>query len=81
MRVLRLPIFRWTLDDLDKRGSNTDRGDLYVRFGPPDRQLSMPLEEPIGNTLLVWRYNSGFNFTFHQPAMYGTARHAAGERC
>ena len=62
---------RWTAEDLDYRGSNTDRGDVHIRYGPPDRQLSIPGESFF--TYVVWRYNSGFNFTFRQAPMFGTA--------
>ncbi len=62
---------RWTAEDLDKRGANTDRGDLYVRYGPPDLQLSLPAN--YGRTTLYWRYNNGLTFEFSQPAMFGVA--------
>ncbi|MEP6765483.1 MAG: GWxTD domain-containing protein, partial [Gemmatimonadaceae bacterium] len=68
---------RWTAEDLDKRGSNTDRGDVHVRYGPPDRVLSM--SAPGAGILLVWRYNNGLTFILDQVPMYGIARFAQPE--
>jgi GWxTD domain-containing protein len=32
---------RWTSDDLDLRGADTDRGDIHIRYGPPPVLLSL----------------------------------------
>ena len=58
---------RWTSDDLDHRGANTDRGDIHIRFGPPDRIIGAD-----GGSM--WRYNSGFNVFFSEPPSFGTGR-------
>ena len=31
----------WTDDELGIRGTDTDRGDIFIRYGPPDEQLSI----------------------------------------
>ncbi|MEP6779974.1 MAG: GWxTD domain-containing protein [Gemmatimonadaceae bacterium] len=62
---------RWTSDDLDHRGADTDRGAVHVRYGPPDLELSKPGQF---GSVIVWRYNSGLTFTFNAPAMFGVAR-------
>ncbi|MEP6779291.1 MAG: GWxTD domain-containing protein, partial [Gemmatimonadaceae bacterium] len=80
---------RWTAEDLGYRGSNTDRGDIHVRYGPPDLQLGIPvdrsgievsIEDPLyhlnlkhSDIVVVWRYNNGLSFVFAQPPMFGTA--------
>jgi GWxTD domain-containing protein len=33
---------RWTSDDLYLKGADTDRGQVWVRYGPPDRIASFP---------------------------------------
>ena len=33
---------RWSNDDLGLRGADTDRGDIFVRYGPPDDQMTIP---------------------------------------
>ena len=52
---------RWTSDDLDHRGANSDRGEFHIRYGPPDLIA--------GST---WRWNSGYSITFTEPPTYGT---------
>lgn len=32
---------RWTDDDLGLRGADTDRGDIFIRFGPPDEEITI----------------------------------------
>ncbi|MEP6779973.1 MAG: GWxTD domain-containing protein [Gemmatimonadaceae bacterium] len=54
---------RWTSDDLDHRGADSDRGEVHIRMGPPDLI--------VGST---WRYNSGFSITFSEPPTFGTGR-------
>ncbi len=34
--------FRWTDEDLNLRGGDTDRGDVFIRFGPPDEEITVP---------------------------------------
>ncbi|MEP6765481.1 MAG: GWxTD domain-containing protein, partial [Gemmatimonadaceae bacterium] len=60
---------RWTSDDLDHRGADSDRGEIHIRMGPPDLIT--------GST---WRYNNGFSITFSEPPTFGTGRIAFGER-
>ena len=60
---------RWTSDDLDHRGADSDRGDIHIRFGPPDII--------VGST---WRYNFGFSVTFDEPPTFGTGRIAFDQR-
>ncbi|MEQ1692217.1 MAG: GWxTD domain-containing protein [Gemmatimonas sp.] len=33
---------RWSNDDLGLRGADTDRGDIFVRYGPPDEEMTIP---------------------------------------
>ncbi|MCP6756459.1 GWxTD domain-containing protein, partial [Klebsiella pneumoniae] len=32
---------RWTDETLNLKGADTDRGDVYVRYGPPDLELTV----------------------------------------
>ena len=58
---------RWTVAELIKRGADTDRGAVYVRYGPPDRMATTR-----GNS--DWSYDfSRLRFSFHAPPTYGTA--------
>lgn len=34
--------FRWTDEDLGVRGADTDRGDIFIRYGPPDDVRNIP---------------------------------------
>ena len=79
---------RWTSDDLDMRGADTDRGDIFVRYGPADRESliscnGMQLMEDANSVApdvkgadekwQVWVYNLGKVFIFKAPPSFGTA--------
>lgn len=71
---------RWTSDDFGMRGADTDRGEVHVRYGPPDLIAAFG-----GNAYgdpthtVVWRYANGLTFVFSQPPTWGTARFQAPE--
>ena len=74
--------FRWTNEDFDLLGADTDRGDVHVRYGPPDVELTVSgttsgLE---GGVSLVWMYNNGLVFFFDLPPGFGTARFAFADQ-
>jgi GWxTD domain-containing protein len=58
---------RWTVDELSKRGADSDRGNIYIRYGPPDRIATND-----GNSTWSYEY-SRLNFRFHGAPTYGTA--------
>jgi GWxTD domain-containing protein len=71
---------RWTVDEMGIRGAETDRGDVYIRYGAPDvvmsRRASDDASAPIVTT---WVYRSGLVFTFAGQATFATARIAPGD--
>jgi GWxTD domain-containing protein len=70
---------RWTSDDLYLRGADSDRGDVHVRYGPPDLVASFPAEG-LETNRIIWFYELGrddLTFIFEAPPTYGTARFAA----
>ncbi len=78
--------FLWTNEDLKLHGADSDRGDLFVRYGPPDRFLTISgsvgddeARQSPGATL-VWSYNNGLMFVFDLPPGFGTARVAFDHR-
>jgi len=74
--------FRWTNEDFDLLGADTDRGDVFVRYGPPDHELTVGGTSTGGDggTTLVWAYNNGNVFFFDLPPGFGTARYALNDR-
>ena len=65
---------RWTSDDLDRRGADTDRGDIHIRYGPPDTVWAFAPGRPdAGAALVVWLWRDGLSFVFRQPVTYGVA--------
>ena len=74
--------FRWTNEDLNLLGADTDRGDIFVRYGPPELELTVPgtssftASNTDGGVTLVWGYANGLVFFFDLPPGYGTARFA-----
>ena len=63
---------RWTVDELGARGADSDRGEIYIRYGPPD---AMGMLRGVMATTF-WVYDAGPFFMFEGAATYGTARHA-----
>ena len=78
--------FRWTDDDLNLRGADSDRGDIYVRYGPPDTEMGIQGNATFQNATLtsgvtiVWAYKAGFTFFFDLTPGFGTARIAMNDR-
>jgi GWxTD domain-containing protein len=78
--------FRWTVDDLNLRGADTDRGDVYVRYGPPDFEMTIPgsttdgRQRLDGEITLFWDYTNSFSFFFDLKPGYATGRLALFDR-
>ena len=61
---------RWTDDILGYRGADTDRGRIFVRYGPPDLEITMGSALTASRSggeagvTLVWSYDFGVTFFF-----------------
>ncbi len=72
--------FRWTIDEMDLRGADTDRGDVYVRYGPPDFEMTIPGSTTDtrtrldGGVTLVWDYDNKLTFFFDLQPGFATGR-------
>ena len=67
---------RWTVEEFDLRGADTDRGDLFVRYGPPPAVISFPPDPEFTQELrvrLLWWYKDGVAFIFRMIPGYGVA--------
>ena len=75
---------RWSVPELGVSGADTDRGDIYIRYGPPDTRVafgpvvaggSMTYNlELLGAVPTVWLYDaSGLIFMFNGMPMHSTA--------
>jgi GWxTD domain-containing protein len=61
---------RWTVEELSQRGADSDRGNVYVRYGPPDRIASADGKSD-------WTYDfSHLRFRFTGTPTFGTANFA-----
>jgi GWxTD domain-containing protein len=67
---------RWTVDELELRGADTDRGDIFIRYGPPDMTAAFGPNtvEHAPDVMTFWMYRSGLMFAFSGMAGYATAR-------
>jgi GWxTD domain-containing protein len=67
---------RWTVEEMGVRGADSDRGDIHVRYGPPDIVASFGAGsgEDAGEVSIVWLYRSGLIFTFTGAPTFATAR-------
>ena len=67
---------RWSVEEFDLRGADTDRGDLLVRYGPPPATISFPPDPEFTQELrirLLWWYRDGVAFIFRMIPGYGLA--------
>src|SRR5687767_14498098 len=67
---------RWSVEEFDLRGADTDRGDLLVRYGPPPAVISFPPDPEHTQELrvrLLWWYTDGVAFIFRMTPGYGIA--------
>jgi GWxTD domain-containing protein len=65
---------RWSVDELGVRGADTDRGELYVRYGPPDLMFSLSPNAAYGFTDVTqwWSYRVGLLFAVTGTPTMGT---------
>jgi GWxTD domain-containing protein len=63
---------RWSVEEMEVRGADTDRGDVHIRYGPAD--LVWSVKPPLCEIATYWAYNSGLGFTFVGQPTFATAR-------
>lgn len=71
--------FRWTTEEQNLRGADTDRGDVFIRYGPP--KLDMVISGNSSNTpgagnTLAWVYEGQSVFFFDMMPGFLSARTA-----
>lgn len=65
---------RWSNDETDRNGVDSDRGVVFIRWGPPD-DVAGYKEPSSADVLEFWDYEQvDANFLFHAMPTYGTAR-------
>jgi GWxTD domain-containing protein len=66
---------RWTVEELGVRGADTDRGDIYIRYGPPDliAAFGPGVTAGTGQISTVWVYARGFMFNFVGAPTFATS--------
>ncbi len=63
---------QWTNEEYQLKGADTDRGEIFIRWGPPDEISTHDI--PYASRL-TWMYRRiGLNFRFNAPPTLGTAR-------
>lgn len=74
--------FRWTNEDFNLLGADTDRGDIFIRYGPPELEMTVlgTTSGGEGGISLIWGYTNGLLFFFDLPPGFGTARFAFSDR-
>jgi GWxTD domain-containing protein len=72
---------RWTVEEMGVRGADSDRGDVHIRYGPPDFVLAWGPDDGTVNTSILWAYEkSDLAFVFDAPITYATARIPQADR-
>jgi GWxTD domain-containing protein len=67
---------RWTVEEMYVHGVDSDRGDILVRYGPPDVVASFGGDAmaATGDVSIIWVYANGLMFTFTGAPTFATAR-------
>jgi GWxTD domain-containing protein len=67
---------RFSVEEFNIHGADTDRGEVYVRYGPPPAVISFPMSpQQTGNerAYLLWWYSQDEAFLFRQLPTYGVS--------
>jgi GWxTD domain-containing protein len=67
---------RFSVEEFGIHGIDTDRGDVYVRYGPPPAVISFPpdaVKESEHRIRILWWYSTEETFLFRQLPTYGVA--------
>ncbi|MBX9928034.1 MAG: GWxTD domain-containing protein [Gemmatimonadaceae bacterium] len=64
----------WTMEVPAIRGADTDRGQIYVRLGPPATASTFAPRAGFTEPSLLWQYNERTKFMFQLNPSYGRAR-------
>lgn len=63
---------RWTVEEMRVRGAETDRGNVHIRYGPPD--VLYALKSPDSAAVYThWVYDAGLHFKFRGMVTFATA--------
>lgn len=67
---------RWTVEEMYVSGVDSDRGNIYVRYGPPNliAAFGADIMAGAGDISTVWVYSNGLMFTFNGAPTFATAR-------
>ncbi len=67
---------RFSVDEFDIHGADTDRGEVYVRYGPPPAVISFPPDparHEESRIQVLWWYSADESFLFRELPTYGVA--------
>jgi GWxTD domain-containing protein len=67
---------RFSVDEFDIHGADTDRGEVYVRYGPPPAVISFPPDparHEESRIQVLWWYSADEAFLFRELPTYGVA--------
>ncbi|MBL0937446.1 MAG: GWxTD domain-containing protein [Gemmatimonadaceae bacterium] len=78
--------FRWTDDDRRMRGAESDRGDIHIRYGPADYEVSVQGNANFqaatltSGATVVWAYKIGLTFFFQLQPGFASTRLALNDQ-
>jgi GWxTD domain-containing protein len=67
---------RFSVEEFDIHGADTQRGDVYVRYGPPPAVISFPpdpAKHDESRIQVLWWYSADESFLFRELPTYGVA--------
>lgn len=74
---------RFSVEEFGLHGADTDRGEVYVRYGPPPAVISFP-PDPVRHAehriRILWWYNVDESFLFRELPTYSVATLEPGDK-
>jgi GWxTD domain-containing protein len=73
---------RWTVEEFGLSGADSDRGDVFIRHGPPKQIIGFgaSVDDKEADVISFWIYPSGLIFAFSGMPTFAIMRTAADDR-
>jgi GWxTD domain-containing protein len=73
---------RWSVEEFGLSGADSDRGDVFIRYGPPKQIMGFgaSVDDRAADVVQFWIYESGFLFAFYGMPTFAVMRTAIDDR-
>lgn len=72
---------RWSVEEFGLSGADSDRGDVFIRYGPPSKVMNFggSVTDETSDVVTFWIYDSGLIFAFTGMPTFAVMRTAADD--